>query len=55
MSKDDGMNRFLCNLGITIRQDPETMRPRINKFNSQLDTEQKHLKMYYMKTTAKTE
>jgi len=35
-----GMNRFLCELGITFRRD-ETKRPRINKPDSRLDREQK--------------
>ncbi|KAK5675475.1 Fe-S cluster-binding ribosome biosynthesis protein [Elasticomyces elasticus] len=36
-----GCNRFLKNLDVTFRRDPNTFRPRINKLNSQLDTEQK--------------
>jgi ATP-binding cassette subfamily E protein 1 len=36
-----GMNRFLKDLEITFRRDPTNYRPRINKFNSVLDREQK--------------
>ena len=43
----EGMNIFLQELGITIRKDPETGRPRINKEGSFLDRLQKRLKRYY--------
>ena len=36
-----GCNRFLKSLEVTFRRDPNTFRPRINKMDSQLDTEQK--------------
>lgn len=36
-----GCNRFLENLDVTFRRDPNTFRPRINKYQSQLDKEQK--------------
>ena len=36
-----GMNLFLKNLQITFRRDPTNFRPRINKFDSQKDQEQK--------------
>jgi ATP-binding cassette subfamily E protein 1 len=36
-----GCNRFLKNLDVTFRRDPNTYRPRINKDKSQLDQEQK--------------
>ena len=36
-----GCNRFLKNLDVTFRRDPNSYRPRINKYNSQLDHEQK--------------
>ncbi|KAL8772223.1 MAG: hypothetical protein Q9194_004666 [Teloschistes cf. exilis] len=36
-----GCNKFLKNLDVTFRRDPNSFRPRINKFNSQLDQEQK--------------
>ncbi|HIQ23788.1 MAG TPA: ribosome biogenesis/translation initiation ATPase RLI [Pyrodictium delaneyi] len=43
----EGMNLFLRELGITIRKDPETGRPRINKEDSFLDRMQKRLGKYY--------
>jgi len=36
-----GMNKFLKELDITFRRDPSNFRPRINKFNSVMDKEQK--------------
>lgn len=36
-----GCNKFLKNLDVTFRRDPNTYRPRINKMGSQLDAEQK--------------
>lgn len=36
-----GMNRFLELLNVTFRRDPTNFRPRINKLNSQKDSEQK--------------
>jgi ATP-binding cassette subfamily E protein 1 len=36
-----GCNRFLKSLDITFRRDPQTLRPRVNKFQSQLDQDQK--------------
>jgi ATP-binding cassette subfamily E protein 1 len=36
-----GCNSFLKNLDVTFRRDPNSYRPRINKFGSQLDQEQK--------------
>eukprot|EP00835_Amoeboradix_gromovi_P000166 NODE_5_length_49639_cov_0.484336.p28 type:complete len:113 gc:universal NODE_5_length_49639_cov_0.484336:44246-43908(-) len=36
-----GMNAFLKTLDITFRRDPTNFRPRINKFDSQLDKQQK--------------
>lgn len=36
-----GMNKFLKNLDVTFRRDPNTYRPRINKSDSQMDQEQK--------------
>ena len=36
-----GCNRFLKNLDVTFRRDPNSFRPRINKHASQLDQEQK--------------
>jgi len=36
-----GCNKFLKNLDVTFRRDPNSYRPRINKMDSQLDHEQK--------------
>ncbi|KAL8905974.1 MAG: hypothetical protein Q9207_002305 [Kuettlingeria erythrocarpa] len=36
-----GCNKFLKNLDVTFRRDPNSFRPRINKYNSQLDQDQK--------------
>jgi ATP-binding cassette subfamily E protein 1 len=36
-----GMNKFLEQLNITFRRDPNNFRPRINKLNSVKDCEQK--------------
>ncbi|WMW21838.1 ribosome biogenesis/translation initiation ATPase RLI [Methanolobus mangrovi] len=46
-SMQDGMNKFLANLGITFRRDEDTSRPRVNKPNSRLDREQKAKGEYY--------
>jgi ATP-binding cassette subfamily E protein 1 len=44
----DGMNRFLAELGITFRRDEENHRPRVNKLGSQMDQQQKASgKLYY--------
>ncbi len=44
---EDGMNKLLEYLDITVRRDNQTKRPRINKFDSVLDNEQKKSKKYY--------
>jgi ATP-binding cassette subfamily E protein 1 len=36
-----GCNKFLKNLDVTFRRDPNSFRPRINKYHSQMDQEQK--------------
>ena len=43
----DGMNRFLKELDVTFRRDPQTGRPRANKPDSQKDKEQKEKGIYY--------
>ncbi len=43
---DSGLNAFLQKLGITLRRDPETKRPRINKQGSRLDKLQKANKKF---------
>lgn len=40
-SLSSGCNSFLESLNVTFRRDPTTYRPRINKLNSQMDSEQK--------------
>lgn len=47
MDLRSAMNRFLSNVGITFRRDKETKRPRVNKFESYLDREQKEKGEYY--------
>ncbi|XP_056588926.1 ATP-binding cassette sub-family E member 1 [Triplophysa dalaica] len=42
-----GMNKFLAQLGITFRRDPNNFRPRINKLNSIKDVEQKKSGNYF--------
>jgi len=42
-----GMNKFLKQLNITFRRDPNNWRPRINKLNSQKDSEQKKTGNYF--------
>lgn len=43
----EAMNKFLSDVGITFRRDKETNRPRVNKFDSFLDREQKEKGEYY--------
>jgi ATP-binding cassette, sub-family E, member 1 len=43
-----GMNRFLKMLEITFRRDPTNYRPRINKYQSQKDQEQKASGCYFL-------
>lgn len=47
MSLVDGMNRFLKNLDVTFRRDPENFRPRVNKPESAKDREQKESNNYF--------
>jgi len=42
-----GMNKFLAMLNITFRRDPTNFRPRINKEDSQKDSEQKACGQYF--------
>jgi len=44
---EDGMNKFLKKLGITLRRDAQSGRPRVNKEDSRLDREQKESGKYY--------
>ncbi len=47
MNKKQGMNAFLKTMGITMRRDRDTYRPRINKPDSVLDKEQRESGNYY--------
>lgn len=47
MNLRSAMNSFLSSVGITFRRDKETKRPRVNKFGSYLDREQKEKGEYY--------
>ncbi len=47
MGLRDGMNKFLEEIGITFRRDPETGRPRANKQDSVKDREQRGRGEYY--------
>jgi ATP-binding cassette subfamily E protein 1 len=45
---EEGMHQFLTKLAISMRRDPESHRPRVNKLNSQMDRKQKgEGKLYY--------
>ena len=44
---EEGMNKFLKELNITLRRDPTSNRPRVNKLDSRLDREQKNSGKYY--------
>jgi len=48
MSLLEGMNKFLAQLEITFRRDPTNFRPRINKMESQKDSEQKKAGNYFL-------
>ena len=43
----DAFNKFLKEVGVTFRKDPQTGRPRANKLDSQLDNEQKESGNYF--------
>lgn len=43
-----GFNELLRELGITVRRDPQTGRPRVNKPGSYLDRYQKSIGQYYL-------
>ena len=47
MSFTIGFNQFLKFLNVTVRMDRKFKRPRINKFNSKKDKEQKQNGRYY--------
>jgi ATP-binding cassette subfamily E protein 1 len=43
----EGMNKFLKMMNITFRRDPQNYRPRINKYGSVKDVEQKEKGLYF--------
>ena len=45
---ENAFNLFLSKVGVTFRKDPQTGRPRANKFDSQMDKEQKDKGKYFM-------
>ncbi|MEM5793452.1 MAG: ribosome biogenesis/translation initiation ATPase RLI [Candidatus Aenigmatarchaeota archaeon] len=47
-SVENSFNKFLKEIGVTFRKDPQTGRPRANKPNSQMDQEQKINGKYFM-------
>jgi len=46
-SVKEGMNKFLKELDITLRKEPATHRPRVNKFGSQKDKKQRNENKFY--------
>ncbi len=48
MSIQQGMNKFLKTMDLTFRQDPRTLRPRVNKRGSRLDKKQKAEGNYFI-------
>uniref|UniRef100_A0A3B0NJZ5 RNAse L inhibitor protein, putative n=1 Tax=Theileria annulata TaxID=5874 RepID=A0A3B0NJZ5_THEAN len=46
-----GFNRFLKSLDVTFRRDPTNFRPRINKYDSVKDKEQKACGLYFTMDT----
>ena len=49
MPKADAMNRFLKSLDMSFRRDEKSLRPRVNKFESRLDKDQKKSGNFYYK------
>ncbi len=50
LGKEDGMNIFLKEVGLTYRRDINSGRPRVNKPDGKLDREQKENGQYYYVT-----
>lgn len=50
-----GMNRFLKEMQVTFRRDPDTKRPRVNKEGSKLDKFQKEIGEHYYTRTIRKE
>src|SRR5437870_3642194 len=55
LGKEEGMNLFLRQVGLTYRRDVNTGRPRVNKPGSKLDREQKERGEYYYVSKRKEE
>ncbi len=47
LGKEEGMNTFLGEIGLTYRRDVKSGRPRVNKPESKRDREQKEMGQYY--------
>ncbi len=47
LGKEEGMNTFLSEIGLTYRRDIKSRRPRVNKPDSKRDREQKETGQYY--------
>jgi ATP-binding cassette subfamily E protein 1 len=47
-SVEKAFNLFLSKVAVTFRCDPQTGRPRANKFGSKLDREQKEKGKYFL-------
>jgi ATP-binding cassette subfamily E protein 1 len=47
-SVEKAFNTFLSKVEVTFRKDPQTGRPRANKFGSKLDREQKEKGKYFL-------
>jgi len=55
LGKEEGMNTFLKEVGLTYRRDVNSGRPRVNKPGSKLDREQKEKGEYYYVSSMKEE
>lgn len=55
LGKEEGMNMFLRQVGLTYRRDINTGRPRVNKPGSKLDREQKENGTYYYQSAKREE
>src|SRR5713226_2848102 len=55
LGKEEGMNLFLRQVGLTYRRDVNTGRPRVNKPGSKLDRDQKERGEYYYVSKKKEE
>jgi ATP-binding cassette subfamily E protein 1 len=55
LAKEEGMNIFLKEVGLTYRRDVNSGRPRVNKPGSKLDREQKERGVHYYVTAQREE